>query len=353
MKPKRRWLLLIFPLALFAWAWQAASWRPKIVGVQPTFVGNGLKLISLTMIGRGQNSLLISPDGRRLISIGQSNNEAFLIAWDVESRQKLWQQNNAGEFKLPLAFSLDGRQLAVATNKSVYGRLGIVIFLADAATGKQSGPQILPAHYLGGLQSVAFLSNRELVVATSQGASVVDTRTGKAIRQWKFMLPTLQNTKLPLPNQSHVASDGATAIVLANGTSDTAIAIYDVKTAKRRGVWTYPGVFRNPRLSPDGKLWTVEREKNDSIDVYDAHTGKKLWGPFEGNETNAPWAWSADSQRLALPKREGVSFFNARNQNFLGLVSGARSNQSLALDPRGDYLYTLDNQGVIWRWRLR
>ena len=271
--------------------------------------------------------------------------------WDVNSRQQKWKLSD--EFCFPLAFSPDSRALAVGYRKGTYQHPYTAIVILDVSTKKQRGPQMLPYYYIRNLQSAVFLSNHELVVATSQGATVVDTQTGKPIRQWKFELPVLSNTKLPRPNNSHVAADGSTVLALANGTSETAVAIYDVKTGKRRGVWTYKGVFRNLRLSPDGTLWTAEREKNDSIDVYDARTGKKLWGPFEGNKTNAPWAWSADSQRLALPKREGVSFFDARNQNFLILVSGARGNQALALSPNGDFLYTLDDTGKIWRWRAR
>ena len=351
MKSKRRWPLLVLPLALFVWAYQAASWRPKLVGVQPSFVGNGLKLISLTMMGRGQNSLLISPDGKRLISRGQSNKEVFIIAWDMQSRQKLWQQDE-NSLAFPLAFSPDGRQLAVAADKSVFGRPGLTLHLADAATGKQSGPQILPAHYLGGLQSAAFLSNRQLVVATSRGASVVDTQTGKAIRQCQFEWPALQNTKRPLADSSHVAADGSTVIALANGTSDAAIAIYDVKTGKRRGDWIYKGVFRNPRLSPDGTLWAMQPENVSLFDVYDAKTGKKL-RQFVGDNTNQLWTWSADSQRILSSPGAFMAISDARTGRDLGQLPGTRDTQALAPEPRGDYFYTLDNTGKIWRWRLR
>ena len=355
MKSKRRWLLLIFPLALFIWAYQAASWRPKLIGVQPTFAGNELKPIPPGLLqGTGASAgfrLLVSPDAKLLASSGSDNQSNFVMLWDTVSRQRKWQiKRDFNAWLNPLAFSPDSRTLSLSESFINSNEFLDKIILLDVSTGKRR--RDISYGFAGTLQSAAFLSNRQLVISTSQSAIVVDTQTGKAIRQWKFELPVLLK-KLPSFNQSHVAADGATVIALANGTSDTAIAIYDVKTGKRRGVWTYKGVFRNPRLSPDGTLWAVEREKNDSIDVYDARTGQKLWGPFEGNQTNAPWAWSADSQRLALPKREGVSLFDARKQNFLGYVSGASGNRALTLSPNGDYLYTLDDTGKIWRWRAR
>lgn len=349
MKPKRRWLLLLPLLALFAWAYQAASWRPKLVGVQTTQSTNTLLLIWNV----DSLKLLISPDGKMLVSVAKLSNKTVVTMWTPESSGKLWQQSTPNVALFPLAFSPDNQKLVMAEDKSVFGRSSIAVYTVDAATGK--GKRVIKTLWQSNVQSAAFLSDKQLVIATTQGATVVDTQTGKAIRQWNFKLPTLQNTKLPLPNQSHVSADGKTVIVLTNGSFDSAVATYDVATGKQRAIWNYKYVVRNPRLSPDGTLWAMQLVKDrfdgDGWNVYDANNGQKLWGAFSATNYEI-WAWSADSQMLVLPKEDGHSIFQARERRYIRYVPSGNS-QSLALDPRGDYFYTLDNQGKIWRWRAR
>ena len=353
MKPKRRWLLLILPLALFAWAWQAASWRPKIVGVQPTSLGTWQP----QLVPGGElfgSQISISPDGRNLSSLAIGKFPDDLTLFSLVTRQKMWHRAEQGERIWPPAFSPDGQTVAVATEKSAFGRprLTLALVLLDAATGKRRRT-LLPKSNLLNMESFAFLSDSEMVVATKQGVIVVDTQTGKPIRQWKLNLPALTIQKRPLPNQSHVAADGATVIALMNGSFETAVAIYDVKTGQRRGIWTYPQVFRNPRLSPDGKIWIMKRAKDDLADVYDAQTGKKLWGTFAAENPSLPWSWSVDGRQILTAFDNRMSLLNARTGHELRSLKGRLNTQALALDSRGGFYYTLDNQGVIWRWRLR
>ena len=346
MNPKRRRFLLLVPLALLMWAYQAASWRPKLVGVQP-IPGEGPLAATSTAFS---DQLSCSPDSRLLVSVAVRSNQYFLTMWSADSREILWQQAQTGEPHWPLAFSPDSRLLAVAEYKITFGRQDYGVYLVNAATGKQQRA-ILPTHYLGNLQSVAFLSDRELVVSTTRGVGIVDTQNGRIVGQWRLSLPVLTQGE-PADNESHISADGTTVIALANGKSETAIAVYDAKTGKHREGWTYSGVFRAPRLSPDGKLWTMRRAESTRNDFYDVQTGRQLWGAFASGIYFPSWTWSAQDSRICSSQGDIVSILDSRTGVEAARVSGAPFVEALALAPDGDYLYTLDTSGKIYRRRV-
>ena len=352
MKHKRRWLLLLLPLALFAWAYRAASWRPKLVGTQPTIASNGLILKRLLR----WKQLLVSPDGKWLASGGEDDKAIFVMLWDANARRQIWRTKPDPNADVnALAFSPDNRVLAIRRDEIVSGLPNSAIRLVEIATGKErtlwktSPPE--------SLQDAAFLSNRELIVATSRGVIVVDTQSGKPIRQWKFKLPSLKTTESPLDAQSQISADGTTVLALANGTSDTVVAVYDCATGQQRAIWTYPQVFRDPHLSPDGKLWAIQpqpRAVSGYIEVHDAQTGKLTWGPFSTNFYGYGWAWSADGTHLLKGVAASVlETHDARTGRHLENKPVNGYIRTLAPDPNDNYIYTLDVSGQIWRWRLR
>ena len=177
MKRKARYLLLIVPLALFWWAFNAASWRPKLIGVQPTPPANGM--IPRRLMRWKQ--LLISPDGKWLASGGEDGKAIFVMLWDVTARRQIWRTKPiVGVDVNPLAFSPDSRTLVIRSDGSPHTPPDSTVDLLDIATGKKRS---LLRFARTELQDAAFLSDRELVVATSQGAIIADARTGKTLGQ--------------------------------------------------------------------------------------------------------------------------------------------------------------------------
>ena len=369
MKSKRRWLLLIFPLALFIWAYQAASWRPKLIGVQPTFAGNELKPIPPGLLqGTGASAgfrLLVSPDAKLLASSGSDNQSNFVMLWDTVSRQRKWQiKRDFNAWLNPLAFSPDSRTLSLSESFINSNEFLDKIILLDVSTGKRR--RDISYGFAGTLQSAAFLSNRQLVISTSRGAIVVDIQTGKAIRQWKFEIPELRASETYHSPRSTVSADGTTVTVVnanypadGDNSANTIGLVYDARTGQLHHKWiTNNSYARNLVLSPDGKLWAIHNSENCClIGVYDNITGQQAWRRnIETGASNQSWAWSADSKSifsiLSSPSW-GTLVTNKDNGREPIRLPGPSDTQALALAPDGDYFYTLDNTGKIWRWRAR
>lgn len=131
------------------------------------------------------------------------------------------------------------------------------------------------------------------------------------------------------------------------------MTLYDSATGQKTRAWTLDGAHRNPRLAPDGKLWVMERTKANLSVLHDAVTGEQLGVSFLGDNSSSPWSWSADSQNIVTPYLNNMVIADARTRRQLAQFFVAPDAQALALDPRGDTLYTLDDQGKIWRWRMR
>ena len=342
MKPKLRWLLLLIPLALFAWAYGAASWRPKMVGVQPNVSSGSSSWYPL---------LIVSPDGERMASYTLANGRSLAL-WDVASRKMLWQHSNpmTGWLK-PLAFSPDSRVLAVVSETGTFGGEPSGIDLLDADSGQRRRRMVATGNL--DLQSVGFLSPRELVIASHRGASVVETQTGKTVRQWSFDVPVPTRKQYPTLPQSHVSADGKTVVVLAKGKGDSSLTLYDARSGAKRRAWKIRSVYRRPRLSPDGSLCVLQRQNRDTAEVYDCANGQQLWGPFASDSIDLSWSWSADGRQITSFADPSLMAFDARTGRKVANRSIAGSLQTYAADPRGNYFCILDDQGIIWRWRLR
>ena len=353
MKSKLRWLFLLVPLALFIWAYQAASWRPKLVGVGPDVAAPVIEA-----------QLQISPDAKRLVATtvtrGPQGGRAGLSLWSVDARKMLWKakRSNRNSDLIPAAFSPDSKLLVVVWDRDDPSQSfdNFHAEILETASGKLRHriSVTMPTEF----HSVAFASNRELILTTDEGVIIVDVQTGKQVRQWKFKLVASPITgRLALPNQSQVSADGMTVMALANGETETLVALYDARTGRRRGLWKYQGIFRDPNLSPDGTLWTLTRPDKQSFlgDVYDAQSGQKLWGPLVAKANGLPWTWSADGQKILFQTtaRQSVAIGDARTLGHMGSVAPSANNQALALAPDGSHFYSLDDDGKIWRWRLR
>ena len=97
-----------------------------------------------------------------------------------------------------------------------------------------------------------------------------------------------------------------------------------------------------------------EQSSYGYIEVHDAHTGKLTWGPFTTNFYGYGWAWSADSKRLIKGQTPSVfEIHDARTGRHLENKAVNAYIRVFVNAPDDDYIYTLDVNGQIWRWRAR
>ena len=248
----------------------------------------------------------------------------------------------------PLAFSPDSRLLAVISDADAFGRPNRVIDILDAANGKLK--RRIVSLDDREIQSAAFASNSALAVATSLGAAVIDVKTGEPIRRWRFRAVAFVGGPRVYSPQSAISADGKTILALANGRD---VTLYDATTGQKTRIFTLDKARRDPRLSPDGTLWALSLPDINYPSFYDARTGKKLVENLAYGEASRFQFWGAGSSRIVSPTPGKLAILDGRSAARVREVPGNLNAQTIALDPRGGFYYTLDKTGVIWRWRLR
>ena len=345
MKPRLRWLTLLVPIALFAWAYQATLWRPKLVVTLPPPGPNFFD---------DDSSLLVSPNGERVawaVSEYVKTGRAAGV-YDVAAERMVWQKSlTEGDWMMPLAFSPDSRLMAASLHQYNSKRSAHLLIVVDLATGKTRTLQSFRETSPSSLQSAVFSSPRELIISTDRGVMNIDTTTARVTRQWKFAL-----LKAGLGSnvfESRVSADATTALSLSVTNLKNAVTLYDLKSGEPRATWKYQNNPSDPLLSPDGKLWVMWEQKASQPaalpSIYDARTGKKLWNPPAGTL----WIWSADGQRILLATNGSLSIVDARTGREIERHPGGKTSKGMALSPSGDHVYTLEDNGKLWRWRLR
>jgi WD40 repeat protein len=131
----------------------------------------------------GYERLAFSPDGS-LLAVGTLSNKIRL--WDVKARTELWAAD-VPQRPSVLAFSLDGKVLAVAGNEDLPGKFDITTW--DTKTGQHLAT--LEGHH-GGVRFLSFVPGGPLLSAEGglAGLKVWDPATGKLLHELDdFRLP--------------------------------------------------------------------------------------------------------------------------------------------------------------------
>ena len=359
MNPKFRWLLLLVPLALFAWAYQAASWRPKVV---LTFPAPGAY-----QLGADRSPILISPDGRALIydlissPMNQGTTLTFtrmLTVYDIEGRGTSSQQiSYVDRGVVRPVFSPDGGILAVPVERESKWdneEIQLIFLKADDPNEGEVGNFSLPdrgwSAGQANIQGLAFSGPHELTITTRQGVVVMDIKTGKLIRSWNF-----QEVKTPVSKTSFfcsgISNDASTILTLTDRPKDAVVQVYEAKTGVMRRSWTIQGDYSGTlSLSPDGSIALIYERSDEQNFFYDTRTGQKLWGPLSWEYMRR--SWSADSRRLITSSDNDTKIFDARTGREIRTMFD-RSIQGAVETPDGKALYSLDLVGKLRRQRLR
>jgi tricorn protease-like protein len=237
-------------------------------------------------------ALALRRDGRRLATVRWSNAEVGTVrVWDLDTGRPKWEQKAPARTVADLAYSPDGRWLALACGHegapSEFGQ----VMLWEAGTGVEIHK--FPA-YKGGVLGVAFSPDSRWI-ASGGGDGIV--------RIWDTKDPARKPIELRhismvmrvrfLPN-GRLASAGGGAL----GSGFGEVKIWDLSTERWLDLRGHTALVRGLAYSPDGRRLATGSDDR-TIKLWDTTTGEELF-TLSGHTSGVICvAFSPDGQRIA------------------------------------------------------
>jgi WD40 repeat protein/DNA-binding SARP family transcriptional activator len=243
--------------------------------------------------------LALSPDGRILAA---GDNGGTVLLWDARTMRRLGGPLQVGDWSGRVAFSPDGRQLAVLSDTGTGGQVvifdlvtrrvilrlpapgsdtgqpgsptwtrdgrivavgsGPLIFY-DAATGREKGQVNVPGASTSRAVDAYPAADKVLAIAEdTRDAVLIDPKTARIVRR----------ILLPVPaSGAGVSQDGRTVAV---GDATGEVFIKNLQTGKvLRGSRAHAGRVGNLVFSPDGRT-AASLSADEKVIVWDVKTGK-------------------------------------------------------------------------------
>ena len=333
--------------------------------IDPTDVRKSELRCVLTDHKLGVNSIVFSPNGQLLASGHKFNN---IRLWDIETgklelifkghKYPLWTQS--------VAFAPNGEVLASLSISIQSSDSKAEILLWDAATGEYITTLIghdkaidnrIPLHS----SSIAFSPNGEILVSGSLDGTVRLWDPNTATNDSFFH--RLQRTVFGYhkgtirAHTSHVLSvdlspDGR---ILASGSSNTAIRLWDSRTRKlRTALNAHEAAIKCVRFSPDG-MTLASADENGTIHLWDPITAN-----CKATLIRDPHVYSLINSLVFSPGGgtlasggNGIHLWDLNTLQLTRTFSGHKSNvHSVAFSPDGQTLVSGSGDGTILIWEL-
>lgn len=189
--------------------------------------------------GGNPNKVAVSPDESR-IALGEATGQVVTI-WDANTGRTV--ARFAGQS--PLAWSADGKTLAVTLPPTPEDRLARPVVLLDAATGRETAR---PSEARGVVDFAAFAGPDLFLFARSTDTEVQawSTQARKVVRRFP-------RSNRATAKAGAVSPDGRYLAVIGVGTGQVPLHLYDIATGKDRFDVRVPGPVPHLVFSPDGK----------------------------------------------------------------------------------------------------
>ena len=215
-------------------------------------------------IGGRSGGIAFSPDGRRVavLTVNTSTSDFGLevVVWDL-ARRSLWRHlplpGNSDASGASLTWTRDGRAVAVESG------IGPVLFY-DVATVTQTRSVGVPGAGSGGPVDVYAAGDDILAIAEStRHAILVDPKTAHIVR--RITLPVAADSRVA------VSRDGHTLAVSGN---NGAVFFEDLRTGQvRNGTGEHAGGAANMVLSPNGQT-AASLHPGGAVTIWDVRTGQ-------------------------------------------------------------------------------
>jgi WD40 repeat protein/serine/threonine protein kinase len=305
-----------------------ASSLGKVVRILDAFTGR--EVFSLDLGGAGVTDVVFSPDGKSLAACGEQDP----VIWDVATRQKRLSCPSASHFGAGLAYSPDGKRLAM-------GSIEGILEVWDAGTGQKL--QTLKGHR-GHVRMVAF---------SPDGTSLASSGDDGTVRVWDTAGQC--DPLSVLKDGSHVgymdlSPDGRT--VLAEFADEKCLRLMDVATGRPRGG---PIPFEQWLVGFD---WTADGSRlivpgvGGTVAIHDTVTGTPVRTFRVDRDVDCVTALSPDGRWCAYSGQAGTAVVldTDTGARRLELNGSADRVISLAFNPDGSRLAGIDAGGWVRAW---
>lgn len=352
---------------------------------------------------------VFSPDGRRLVSIGEDHQ---VIVWDFARRQRVKTLTAHTATVNAVAFSPDGKWFATGSDDKSIIIWDAAALESTAVLGNQPGPVLTLAFSPDSTRLVSaagggggpgrvwdtstwqtlsefqwgasygnfvFLSNREL--GDSSGR-IRDVDTGKLMRDpgddwlanWadfsadrkqlasvntsgdvKFF--DMPSRKLIAVHHAHL-DHGRSVAYSPDGkllaTAAERIILWDAKTRERIAPLEYESIVWSVAFSPDGR-WLVSTHGDGAINLWDVMQRERIANLREHSAGVRGVAFSADGKLVASGgEDQSVIVWDVASGQKQAVFTGHQSRvTAVAFSPDGQWLASSDQDGVIIRWDLQ
>jgi WD40 repeat protein/serine/threonine protein kinase len=338
----------------------------------------GDQLLTMNRFDESINSVVFSPDGKRLASAGGPSGgpggkiyDSELKVWDAQTGQELWVLKGGAGSVASVAFSPDGKRLASGITiwddtKKAWVTMGVKVCNA------QSGEELFSYKgHAGDVISVAFSPDGKRVASASGGrrsegkpgeVKVWDAQTGQE-------LLSLQGGNGDVRGVAFSPDGKRLAQGFGGGLKDGkripgVVKVWDAQTGQE--LLSLEGGGDSLAFSPDGKLLASksggERVGStrvpEEVKVWVAQTGQEIPGLHEHSDGSLVFVFSPDGKRLAIAGQQSRMprikvCDTTTGREIFTLFGHTASVSSLAFSPDGKRLASGSGDRTVRLWDLQ
>jgi WD40 repeat protein len=297
-------------------------------------VATGLELRSFPGLSWATTCLAFDP-GKHLLAAGTRGE---VVVWNLASGERVQRFEAAGEVSA-IAFSPDGRRLAVAGETKADGSGGLTVW--DVSTGKLS----LSVGIKGDVKATAFRADGERLAAWSSrdGLQVCEATTGRPV--WARAAEHVSGIAF--------TPDGKTLSTVTDWEKEKAAVSYAADTGEPASARHQDASWDDVSLSPDGLTFaTVDRDVK--VVLHDVASGRPVQ-TMNSIERLGPHRVTLGGKAVALWGLGPVRVWDVATGQRLGGVSPngeTKRFRDVVVEPSGEILAFVMKDGIT-QWDLR